>query len=115
LPEWKEYGMKDADMQRIEEVIMENIFDPRFGVAQLAQILGISATKLREKFNRQHSEGPRRYMEKIRLQKAVKLLQAGKSVNITYTAAGFGTSRGFRYAFKRSYNACPSEVRKNRE
>lgn len=101
-------------MQRVMEVINENINDSDLSVDMIAQKVGISRVHLHRKMKELTNQTPHSFIRNIRLQQAAKLLKDGKQ-NITEVmyACGFSNSASFSTMFKNLYGCSPREYMQN--
>lgn len=104
----------DALMQRIMEVINENIGDSDLSVDMIAQKVGISRVHLHRKMKELTNQTPHSFIRNIRLQQAAKLLKDGKQsiTDVMYTC-GFSNSASFSTMFKNLYGCSPREYMMN--
>lgn len=100
----------DALMQRIMEVINENIGDSDLSVDMIAQKVGISRVHLHRKMKELTNQTPHSFIRNTRLQQAAKLLKDGKQsiTDVMYTC-GFSNSASFSTMFKNLYGCSPRE------
>ena len=104
----------DALMQRIMEVINENIGDSDLSVDMIAQKVGISRVHLHRKMKELTNQTPHSFIRNIRLQQAAKLLKDGKqSITEVMYACGFSNSASFSTMFKNLYGCSPREYMQN--
>lgn len=104
----------DALMQRVMEVINENIGDSDLSVDMIAQKVGISRVHLHRKMKELTNQTPHSFIRNIRLQQAAKLLKDGKQsiTDVMYTC-GFSNSASFSTMFKNLYGCSPREYMMN--
>ena len=104
----------DALMQRVMEVINENIGDSDLSVDMIAQKVGISRVHLHRKMKELTNQTPHSFIRNIRLQQAAKLLKEGKQsiTDVMYTC-GFSNSASFSTMFKNLYGCSPREYMQN--
>lgn len=104
----------DALMQRVMEVINENIGDSDLSVDMIAQKVGISRVHLHRKMKELTNQTPHSFIRNIRLQQAAKLLKDGKQsiTNVMY-ACGFSNSASFSTMFKNLFGCSPREYMQN--
>lgn len=101
-------------MQRIMEVINENINDSDLSVDMIAQKVGISRVHLHRKMKELTNQTPHSFIRNIRLQQAAKLLKDGKqSITEVMYACGFSNSASFSTMFKNLYGCSPREYMQN--
>ena len=104
----------DALMQRVMEVINENIGDSDLSVDMIAQKVGISRVHLHRKMKELTNQTPHSFIRNIRLQQAAKLLKDGKqSITGVMYACGFTNSASFSTMFKNLYGCSPREYMQN--
>lgn len=92
----------------IQEIIIENISNLNFSVSLLAEQLQISTSHLREIVNEQFAMSPLQLIESIRLEKALRLLADGSSIDSARRQTGYTNSRTFRRTFKKRLYITPS-------
>ena len=101
-------------MQRVMEVINENINDSDLSVDMIAQKVGISRVHLHRKMKELTNQTPHSFIRNIRLQQAAKLLKDGKqSITDVMYACGFSNSASFSTMFKNLYGCSPREYMMN--
>lgn len=104
----------DALMQRVMEVINENIGDSDLSVDMIAQKVGISRVHLHRKMKELTNQTPHSFIRNIRLQQAAKLLKDGKqSITDVMYICGFSNSASFSTMFKNHYGCSPREYMQN--
>ena len=104
----------DALMQRVMEVINENIGDSDLSVDMIAQKVGISRVHLHRKMKELTNQTPHSFIRNIRLQQAAKLLKDGKqSITEVMYACGFSNSASFSTMFKNLFGCSPREYMQN--
>ena len=104
----------DALMQRVMEVINENIGDSDLSVDMIAQKVGISRVHLHRKMKELTNQTPHSFIRNIRLQQAAKLLKDGKqSITEVMYICGFSNSASFSTMFKNLYGCSPREYMQN--
>ena len=100
----------DALMQRVMEVINENIGDSDLSVDMIAQKVGISRVHLHRKMKELTNQTPHSFIRNIRLQQAAKLLKDGKqSITDVMYICGFSNSASFSTMFKNLYGSSPRD------
>ena len=104
----------DALMQRVMEVINENIGHSDLSVDMIAQKLGIRRVHLHRKMKELTNQTPHSFIRNIRLQQAAKLLKDGKqSITDAMYIRGFSNSASFSTMFKNLYGCSPREYMQN--
>lgn len=105
-------NIKSADeklIQKIMDIINENISNPALSVEMLANEIGISRVHLHRKTKELTNQSTRDLIRNIRLQQAANLLSS-KNINISEVAyaVGFTNLATFSSAFKEFYGESPS-------
>ena len=105
----------EALMERIMQVINENLSDTDLSVDTIAQKVGISRVHLHRKMKELTNQTPHGFVRNIRLQQAAKMLRSSRH-NITDVMfrCGFSNSASFSTMFKNLYGCSPREYM-NRE
>lgn len=111
----KETAKKEVP-KRIVEFMQENYTDPDFYMTTLVEEFELSdktiAKLIKDYQNMTFSE----YLEELRLQKAVRLLNdPANNVRAVAEASGFRSENTFFKAFKRRFGVTPSNYRNNKE
>lgn len=104
----------DNLMQRVMNVINENLGDSDLSVDSIAQKVGISRVHLQRKMKELTNQTPHSFIRNIRLQQAAKLLKEGKQsiTEVMYTC-GFSNAASFSTMFKNLYGCSPREYMNN--
>lgn len=104
----------DNLMQRMMNVINENLGDSDLSVDSIAQKVGISRVHLHRKMKELTNQTPHSFIRNIRLQQAAKLLKEGKQsiTEVMYTC-GFSNAASFSTMFKNLYGCSPREYMNN--
>lgn len=95
----------------IKECIKENYMDVNFCVKVLAQNLGISGSYLSDVVHNYWGMGPRKLIESVRLEEAVKLIDHERTLYELSRKVGYADVRIFRRAFTKRLGMTPSECR----
>lgn len=105
----------DTDLQIVNKAMafLEDELDDPPSVADLAGRVGISASKLKLLFPRACGVTPYAYLRKVRMEKALALLNEGE-MNVTEVAydVGFSSISHFAKVFVRYHGIRPSQVRR---
>ena len=80
----------------------------------LARQTGRHARTLRRHFRRQFHTTPQRWLEKLRLAEAEKLLRAGKRTKEIYQTLGYRTASHFCRHFQQTHGLSPQAWRRKR-
>jgi AraC-like DNA-binding protein len=84
-------------------------------VSSLAKRVGLSRTRLAERFRHFLGESPMAYLTKWRLKLGAEVLQSSEdSVAQIAAAVGYNSEAAFNRAFKRAYHAPPAQFRRRR-
>ncbi len=100
----------DQLMERVMEVINENISDSDLSVDIIAQKVGISRVHLHRKMKELTNQTPHSFIRNIRLKQAAKLLKDDKhNVTEVMYACGFSIAASFSTMFKNLYGCSPGD------
>ena len=111
-PSIKSENRESVFIGKVKEVITENIGNSEFMVDDLAAALFVSRMQLYRKLKSLTGKTPIQLIRKLRLQKAVELLQT-KEYNVsdvTYQV-GYNDLKSFREQFKKEYGVTPKEYK----
>lgn len=105
-------GAKSAFCQQVKAMVLANLENESFGVAELSQALYLSRSQLHRKIKAQTGLSPSVFMRKIRLHEAKRLLEAELG-NITEVAFSVGMINlaYFSRSFKAEFGYSPSQLR----
>ena len=82
-------------------------------ISSLARRVGLSRTRLAERFRHFLAESPMAYLARWRLKLAAEILQSTEdSIAEVAVAVGYETEAGFNRAFKREFNSPPAQFRR---
>ena len=103
-------GNDEALMERIMNIINENLSNPNLNVEMLTREIGISRTHLHRRMKEMTGTAPSDFIRNLRLQQATVLLE-NKDLSITQIAyaVGFTSQTHFSSAFKKVYGLSPME------
>lgn len=109
----KGYHMEDAFINRIREILTENLGDENFGINNLCSYMAMSRTQLYRKFRSLTNKTIAEYFRTLRLHKARELLH-GSDTSVSEAAyrTGFKNLSHFSRIFTREFGINPSEIRK---
>jgi len=93
-------------LNHLESLILDNLSNPNFTIAQLAKDLFLSSASLNRKIHHICECSPGDYVRKIKLEKANELLTSNQSTNLSRVAKklGYSNSSYFSRIYHRSYN-----------
>ena len=102
-------------LTKITDIVTQNIANDQFGVAGLATEAGMSRSNLLRKVKKLTGLSVSQFIRKIRLGKAVDLLQNGElTVSEVSFEVGFSSTSYFIKCFRDQYGFPPGEVGKGR-
>lgn len=112
-PQAPEVEMDEMDkklLNQIREMIEENMVDSDFNVSMLQEKMGMGNKQLYRKLKAITGQTPVEYIRDMRMQKAAKLLKAGKfSVSEVMYTVGFSNSSYFSKCFSKAFGMTPTE------
>lgn len=79
-------------------------------VAELAEIVGMTPSAFSRRFKRVCGENPSVILKRAQLERAMRGIARGKSVNRAGYGAGFGTRTSIYRAFQRAFGETPSSA-----
>jgi AraC-like DNA-binding protein len=91
--------------------ISSNLYT-NLSVTELAQLCGMSVSSFKRKFTETYSQSPRKYLDRMKLQKAAELLKSSTTriSDIAYDC-GYETISTFNRSFKSQFQQSPTEFR----
>jgi YesN/AraC family two-component response regulator len=102
----------DQFLTKMEQMVFENISDPNFGVKDMAFRIGISVSVLYRKLRSLKNITVNKFVKKIRMERAMKLLEAGiYPVNEVAASIGYEDSKYFSREFRKFFGKTPMEVK----
>ncbi len=109
-------GMNKADeefMQKMIDIIQENITDSNFNVERLAEAVFMSRSSLHRKIKALTELTPTDFLRLIRLKRAAELIQSGKyQVGEVCHLVGINSSSYFIKLFQKQFGMTPKEFEK---
>ncbi|HXC95535.1 MAG TPA: AraC family transcriptional regulator [Edaphobacter sp.] len=88
----------------------------RWTISNLSRKVGISRTRLGERFHHFLGESPMAYLTKWRLKLGAEILQSTQnSVAAVAAAVGYGSEAAFNRAFKREFDCPPGQFRRKKK
>lgn len=103
---------EDVFLQKIQEIILTKLEQPKFGPNELAKDLNISRSQLHRKITALTSISTSNYINKIRLEEAKKLLQNNDlSISEIAYKVGYASPQYFNKKFAESFQCAPGEYR----
>lgn len=106
------YKLEDEFMEKVRQVLEENLADDEFGITQLCRELAVSRTQLYRKFKSVSNHTIADYFKLLRLFKSKSLLSTTK-MNVTEVAfaSGFKNLSYFSREFTHQFGKSPKEFR----
>ncbi|HSB28616.1 MAG TPA: AraC family transcriptional regulator [Pyrinomonadaceae bacterium] len=105
-------GARDSTIGQALALLHKDPAHP-WTISSLARKVGLSRTRLAERFRHFLAESPMAYLARWRLKLAAEILQSSEdSVAEVAIAVGYGSEAGFNRAFKREFNCPPAQFRR---
>jgi len=102
----------DPRIERVLARMEEELGSPGLSIDQLAREVGLTATQMRKLFRRETQEGPKHYLQQLRLRRAARLLRhSAKTVKEIAFECGFATDNYFHLVFREAFESTPAEYR----
>lgn len=101
-------------MERIMEVMEANYSNSKFGVQELADIMGMSRTLLSKRLNSESGLPPSQFLRNYRLDIAKRMLKdnvANRNITEIAYRVGFNDPKYFTRCFTKQYGVAPSAYR----
>lgn len=106
----------DRFLQKLNEVVAQNITDPNLDVGEFCSLLGMSRSSLYRKLQASTGMSPSKYIQSVRLHLAAKMLEeTDHSVQEVMDLVGFVNPAHFSTLFKKQYGVSPSMYRRNKD
>ncbi len=104
-------SMETVFLQKVEELVLANLGNEDYGVAQLGRDLRLDRTQLFRKLKALTGQNPSHFIRIIRLQEAYQLLKdrTATVAEISFQV-GFSNPSYFSRSFKAHFNKTPGEV-----
>lgn len=105
-------SMEQVFLEKLMQLLEENLSDEGFGVEQLSDEIGMSRVHLHRKLQALTNHSPSQFIRRFRLQRAMDLLQknAATIAEVAYTV-GFSSPTYFTKCFVEQYGYPPKEVK----
>lgn len=106
--------MPDQNLiQKLREIILENLSNEQFGVAELAEASGMSRSTLLRKTQKETGMPASQYIKHIRLEESKNLLsETDFTISEIGFRVGFNSTSYFIKCFKEEFGASPGEFQK---
>ncbi|WP_339881463.1 hybrid sensor histidine kinase/response regulator transcription factor [Polaribacter vadi] len=113
----KELGFSKRDLaflEKITEIIEENLSNSNFGVEELSKEVGLSSSHFYRKLKQLTGQVPNVYLRNFRLQRAAELLASNSGFNVAEVMyqIGIESNSYFSTSFKKLHGVSPSEYSK---
>lgn len=102
---------KKSFMERATEVMEQNYMNSEFGIAELAEALGVSRTLLSKRLNTETGQSTGQFIRNYRLSVAKKMIlenQGNRNITEIAYRVGFNDPKYFTRCFTRRYGNSPS-------
>ena len=102
---------KKSFMERATEVMEQNYMNSEFGIAELAEALGVSRTLLSKRLNAETGQSTGQFIRNYRLSVAKKMIlenQGNRNITEIAYRVGFNDPKYFTRCFTRRYGNSPS-------
>lgn len=115
LPESVETSDQEGPLlEKIRQLISDNISDPNFGVNQVSFQIGISVSVLYRKLRLLTGITVHDFVKSIRMKKAMQLLEGGTyQVNEVASAVGYEDSKYFSKEFRKTFGKTPMDIKRS--
>ena len=99
-------------LEELEQKILENMDDGRFSMDFLASLVNLSRRQLQRRLKRAVGLTPKEYINEIRMTRAMRMLESGKtsSVKQVSDAVGFSTATYFSKLFSKRFGKSPGAI-----
>ena len=108
------HNMENDFLNRITEIIEENLADEKFGVSELAREAGMSRSNLLRRIQKLTDLSVSQFIRQVRLKNAMEILKR-ESMNVSEVSyqVGFSSTSYFIKCFREHYGYPPGEVGKD--
>jgi len=97
---------------QIHKYIDDHFTDSQLSLSSVADVFNITEIYLSGLFKQETGENFSKYVEKLRMKKALSLLETGKFlINEVSEMVGYNSPQVFRRAYKRQFNGNPNEAK----
>lgn len=99
-------------LQKLNEVVAQKISDTDLDVGEFCSLLGMSRSSLYRKLQAATGLSPSKYLMKVRLHIASRMLkETGLAIQEIVDAVGFTNAAHFSVCFKKQYGISPTQFR----
>ncbi|MDX2444699.1 MAG: helix-turn-helix domain-containing protein [Bacteroidales bacterium] len=108
-----EPSMDEAFLQKLEEVVFQNLSNEHFGINDLVKEVGLSRSQIHRKLKKINGKSITQFIRELRLEEAYTLLngKVGTAAEIAYRV-GFNSPTYFNKCFHEYFGITPGEVGK---
>ena len=105
--------MDEAFLQKLEEVVFQNLSNEHFGINDLVKEVGLSRSQIHRKLKKINGKSITQFIRELRLEEAYTLLngKVGTAAEIAYRV-GFNSPTYFNKCFHEYFGITPGEVGK---
>ena len=97
-------------LERVMDIITDNLSDEQFDVQQFSREIGMSGTQLRRKMNALTGQSPNHFIRSKRLKEAARLIrEEQQTVSEAAYQSGFNSLSYFSKCFQEEFGKLPSE------
>ncbi|MCB9337428.1 MAG: response regulator [Lewinellaceae bacterium] len=113
VPSPEEFDLEDAFVQKLRQLVMDNISEEDFGIDQLCRGLGVSRTQLHNKVKALTNQSTSEFVRMVRLHKAKELLRT-TNLNVSEVGyeVGFSNPAYFSRIYSEAFGEPPGTARK---
>ena len=102
----------DPRIERVLRLMKEGLSSPLLSVESLSREVDLTSTQMRKLFRRETGSSPRRYLLRLRLERAVHLLRhSTQNIKQIALESGFSSDNYFHLVFRQAFQATPAEYR----
>lgn len=104
----------ESFLQKLTKIVLDNLQNEQFGVNELANIVGISRSRLHRKLTSIKKQSVSQFIREIRLQEAYRMLKKEEitASEVAYKV-GFNNPSYFNKCFHDNFGFTPGEVKKH--
>jgi len=107
-PDLLEYYPMEDLLEKAKRIIEENFLDEKLMQSRLLALC-VNKTHLAREFTKLYGATPKKYLHKLRIQEAKRLLSRGQTVAGTAFECGYGSLSAFYSNFRKETGKTPAE------